>query len=188
MGHFVGSSLVEAHNRFPISVLYLRFGALEQARVTLEGKYNTSWYLVGNFKNAYDKLKWFWIITNQIIMKKYVLALLSTLHLLTAVKCSGSWFNIRMTSYQYRKSHCGDKTIFRPSYLHNGISYTGKITSLYWIRAQASTGTPMTRSGYRFVLCRNFKVWNNSFGPRRFKWNFRWLIFKPILAIDSHPW
>ena len=47
---------------------------------------------------------------------------------------SGSWFNIKMTSYQYRKSHCGDKTILRPSYLHNGISYTGKTTSLYWIR------------------------------------------------------
>ena len=39
-----------------------------------------------------------------------------------------------MTSYQYRKSHCGDKMILRPSYLHNGISYTG-MTSLYWIRA-----------------------------------------------------
>ena len=46
----------------------------------------------------------------------------------------GPWFNIKMTSYQYRKSHCGDKTILRPSYLHNGISYTGKTTSLYWIR------------------------------------------------------
>ena len=49
---------------------------------------------------------------------------------------SGPWFNIKMTSYQYRKSHCGDKTILRPSYLHNGISYAGKITYLYWIRAQ----------------------------------------------------
>ena len=48
---------------------------------------------------------------------------------------SGLWFNIKMTSYQYRKSHCGDKTILRPSYLHNGISYTGKTTSLYWIGA-----------------------------------------------------
>ena len=48
----------------------------------------------------------------------------------------GPRFNIKMTSYQYRKSHCGDKTILRPSYLHNGISYTGKMTSLYWIRAQ----------------------------------------------------
>ena len=28
-----------------------------------------------------------------------------------------------MTSYQYRKSHCGDKTILRPSYIQTGISY-----------------------------------------------------------------
>ena len=43
-----------------------------------------------------------------------------------------------MSSYQYRKPHCGDKTILRPSYLHNGISYTVKTTSLYWIRALLS--------------------------------------------------
>ena len=48
---------------------------------------------------------------------------------------SGGWFNKKMSSYQYRISHCGDKMILRPSYLHNRISYTGKITSLYWIRA-----------------------------------------------------
>ena len=47
----------------------------------------------------------------------------------------GPRFNIKMTSYQYRKSHCGDKTAVRSSYLYNGISYTGKMTSLYWIRA-----------------------------------------------------
>ena len=47
---------------------------------------------------------------------------------------SGPRFNKKMTSYQYRKSHCGDKTILRPSYLHNEISYTGKMTSLYWIK------------------------------------------------------
>ena len=47
----------------------------------------------------------------------------------------GGRFNKKMSSYQYRKSHCGDKTILRPSYLHNGISYTGKTASLYWIRA-----------------------------------------------------
>ena len=46
----------------------------------------------------------------------------------------GPWFNMKMTSHQYRKSHCGDKTILRPSYLHNGISYTDKMTFLYWIR------------------------------------------------------
>ena len=30
----------------------------------------------------------------------------------------------------------GNLKILWPSYLHNGISYTGKTTSLYWIRAQ----------------------------------------------------
>ena len=30
---------------------------------------------------------------------------------------------IKMSSYQYRKSHCGVKTILRPSYLHNGIGF-----------------------------------------------------------------
>ena len=38
-----------------------------------------------------------------------------------------------MSSFQYRKSHCGDKTVVRSSYLRNGNSYTGKMTSLYWI-------------------------------------------------------
>ena len=47
----------------------------------------------------------------------------------------GPWFNIKMSSHQYRKSHCGDKTVVRSSYPHNGISYTGKMTSLYWIRS-----------------------------------------------------
>ena len=50
----------------------------------------------------------------------------------------GPRFNIEMSSYWYRKSHCGDKTVVRSSYLHNGISYTGKMTSLYWIMALVS--------------------------------------------------
>ena len=50
-------------------------------------------------------------------------------------KDTGPWFNRKMSSYQYRKSHYGDKTILRPPYLPNGISYTGKMASLYWIRA-----------------------------------------------------
>ena len=47
----------------------------------------------------------------------------------------GPWFNIEIPSYQYNKSHCGDKTILRLSYLHNGIFYTGKMAALYWIVA-----------------------------------------------------
>ena len=46
-----------------------------------------------------------------------------------------------MPSYQCRKSLCGDKMILRPSYLHKRISYTGKVTSLNWIRAQGTVST-----------------------------------------------
>ena len=43
-----------------------------------------------------------------------------------------------MPSYQYRKSHCGDKTVVRSSYLYNGISYTGKITVLSYFKSGPS--------------------------------------------------
>ena len=43
--------------------------------------------------------------------------------------------NIKTSSFLYRKSHCGDKTVVRSSYLHNGIFYIGKMSSLYWIGA-----------------------------------------------------
>ena len=62
---------------------------------------------------------------------------------LVYTSCTNSdkmWFNIKIPSYQYRKSHYGDKTVVRSSYLHYGISYTGKMSSLYWIGAQ-SLGT-----------------------------------------------
>ena len=52
----------------------------------------------------------------------------------------GPRFNTKMSSYQYMNPHCGDKTIVRSSYLHNGISYTGKMSFLYWIRAQVIAG------------------------------------------------
>ena len=64
-------------------------------------------------------------------------------------------FNKKMSSYLYRKSHCGNKTVVRSSYYHNGDSHTIdsgsvgqsavlarsiarsialiEITSLYWI-------------------------------------------------------
>ena len=54
---------------------------------------------------------------------------------LKSTKLPGPWFNIKMSSYRYRKSHCGDKTVVRSSYLHNGICYTGKMSSSYWIGA-----------------------------------------------------
>ena len=39
--------------------------------------------------------------------------------------------------YHYSKYPCGDKMVVRSSYLNDGISYTGKMTSLYWIKALA---------------------------------------------------
>ena len=59
---------------------------------------------------------------------------------------SGPQFNLKMTSYQYRKSHCGAKMILRPSHLHNGISYTGKRPSLYWIGALTGGPPPTVAS------------------------------------------
>ena len=59
----------------------------------------------------------------------------------------GTRLNIKMLSYQYRKSHCGGKTILRPSYLHHTISQTGKMSSSYWIRALTPFET------YTLALC-----------------------------------
>ena len=53
---------------------------------------------------------------------------------------SGGWFNTKMPPYSYRKSDCRDKTILLPSYLHIGISYTGKMASLYRIMTLFSVG------------------------------------------------
>ena len=64
----------------------------------------------------------------------------------------GPRFNIKMSSYQYRKSHCGDKTVVRSSYLYNGSSYTGKTTSLYWIRAQGIRGNDVALLFYIILV------------------------------------
>ena len=46
---------------------------------------------------------------------------------------TGPRFNIKMSSSQYRKTLGGDKTVVRSSYIHYGVSYTGKIIFFYWI-------------------------------------------------------
>ena len=43
---------------------------------------------------------------------------------------------MKMLYYQYRKkSNYEDKMVVRSFNLHDGISYSGEIASLYWIRA-----------------------------------------------------
>ena len=81
------------------------------------------------------------------------------------------WFNIKMSSYQYRKSHCGDKTVVRSSYLHNRSSYTGKTTSLYWIRALVPIIPPLHTKNVAHMLfsqnpsishCQLYDVFNKA--------------------------
>ena len=65
------------------------------------------------------------------------------------IQYSGSRFNVKMLSYQYRKSHCGDKTVIRTSFLHNDISYIGKTASLYWF-------SPLFLFNYKHI---NLEIW-----------------------------
>ena len=62
----------------------------------------------------------------------------------------GPRFNIKMSSYQYRKSHCGEKTVVRSSYLHNGISCTGKMTS--YIESALRILAPAMAAGWHAPL------------------------------------
>ena len=64
-----------------------------------------------------------------------------------------------MASYQYRKSHCGDKTVVRSSYLHNGISYTGKMPSEF-ILNQPPDSNKVKSSG-------NTMKWSNCWNKKK---------------------
>ena len=43
-----------------------------------------------------------------------------------------SWFNTTRPSYQYRRLHCGDKTVTISFHLHIGITYTGRTIYQCW--------------------------------------------------------
>ena len=70
------------------------------------------------------------------------------------IRGPGGRFNIKTSSH-----HCGDNTILWPSYLPNGISYTNKMTSLYWIKA--------LNSKLASILMR---IWNRSFECNALIW------------------
>ena len=78
-------------------------------------------------------------------------------HPITHTRRPRPWFSMKISSYQYSKYHCGDKTVVRPSYLHNGISYTGKMSSLYWIGAQIYALCECKFESV-FYLCHGFAV------------------------------
>ena len=72
----------------------------------------------------------------------------------------------KMLSYLYRKFQCGHKTIIRSSFLHCGISFTGKMASLYWIRPLGNLVSSLphclTLSNWQLGLwhCKLYCVWN----------------------------
>ena len=90
---------------------------------------------------------------------------------------TGPRFNTKMSSY--RKSHCGDTTVVRSSYLHNGISYTGKMTSSYWISRQNAVTARQFRTQQPTVKQRKI-----SFGAYKIQWRCRRItaIFSNIIT------
>ena len=107
--------------------------------------YKTTSFIEDNNKNIPVCLMWCWVMTWKLFLHYW--PFVQGIHWLSMdshhqwIPSTGPRFNIKMSSYRYRKSHCGDKTVVRSSYLHHGISYTGKMTSLYWIRAQMASDT-----------------------------------------------
>ena len=85
-----------------------------------------------------------------------------------ASTASRALINIKISSYHYRKSYCGDKTVVRTWYLHNWISNTGKMTSLYWISHQGTflvtIRSPVTCNKYITVMqsLRDGCMWADS--------------------------
>ena len=103
----------------------------------------------------------------------------------------GPRFNIKI-SYQYRKSHCGDKIVLRLSYLHNGISYTGKMTSSYWIRVQINHNTTQctvdSSQSHLFKLLPRACPWRwdvESFGSFKFDQHFVFVYVVLYLKPDN---
>ena len=92
---------------------------------------------------------------------------------------AGPWFKMKMSSYQYRKSYCGDKTVVRSSYLHNGISYTGKMTSLYWFGTLSLLHqsvdviilTHWPQGDVIMIMC-NFHIHFKDWYFEHFHWNY----------------
>ena len=126
-------SLVSMVNLYQWEITFIR-----KDRLIIEKLYGSKSFVC----NIYGTQQLYEISSNNLILSYITYARFMIVQMI--IKCKqplgeymSAWarFNIKMMSYQYKKSHCGDKTILRPSYLHNGISYTGKMTSLYWIGA-----------------------------------------------------
>ena len=68
---------------------------------------------------------------------------------------------LKMPPYQHKKFHFGDRADVRSSYLHNGISYTGKWTSLYWISLHTINPPLKLKFHKTSFACNNFLIPSN---------------------------
>ena len=102
---------------------------------------------------------------------------------------TGPWFNIKTSSYQFRKSHCGDKAVVGSSYLHNGISYTGKMSSLYWIGAQVSCKVTISSNIHQCLLryLKHPGKHEPSKGALQPRYDWKYTYNRWILAWCHHP-
>ena len=103
-------------------------------------------------------------------------------------------------SYQYGKSHCGDKTILRPSYLYNGISYTCKM-SLYWTRALVAICTGYSCPTQQHIIQQRYWCAIGTHHNTMVTWNKNTLFFskhcvfatqviqyRPLKAVTIYCW
>ena len=93
----------------------------------------------------------------------------------------GNCFIIKMSSYEYRKSCCGDKRVLQLYYLKSGISYTEKVVlvSLYRNRLQQARWWHKSRSriGMDFAV-----LWSS---PNRIELPHDMTIFLKELTKDT---
>ena len=94
-----------------------------------------------------------------------------------------------MSPCQYRKSHCDDETIIRLSYIHNCISNAGKMTSLYWTRAQITLKLILEPLWY-LVTSKQFCGWRLEINILFHRWpycrykNIHWIAHNVALSSD----
>ena len=98
--------------------------------------------------------------------------------------CERGWFNIKIQSYQYRNSHCGDKTISGLSYLHSGISCAGKTAPLYWICPHVAKHFLFDK--YRHSECSNVHL-NVNFLIMLQPWYLFWKISRSLEYLSLKP-
>ena len=101
-------------------------------------------------------------------------------------RAPGPWFNVKMSCYQCRKCHCGENTFVTSSHLHNEISYTIKMISLYWIN-------PFFRETSCETNLFKITIENDHFFPDRKKYfNVSSAICQPTLfcpnVLHCIPW